>query len=139
LKKATKISIISALGLGVFASGFFGKDIVTKASSDWQTNAINQAQAELKGAADDKAQELSTQASTDINATVSAAVSNDLESRQAELNKLMEEYYKMKLAGLTDTQAFKDIETQIANIQEWALNQFKTQIDQAFATQTTTP
>lgn len=122
---------VSVLGLGL---AFGGGVVATKATTDWQTNAINKAQSDLKQQAYDKANVLSNQASTDINAKVNAAVSDEMKAKQDELNQLMEQYYQMKLNGITNTAEFKSVEDQITKIQQWALDQYKSQIDQTFAT-----
>jgi hypothetical protein len=138
MKKPVKIILSTTLGLGVFAAGLFSQQVYTKATTDWQTNAYNQAQADLRTTSDQKTAQLSNQASTDINAKINSAISDDVKAKQDELNKLMEQYYQMKLNGLTDTPEFKSLQDQISQIQQWALDRFKSQIDQVFTTQTTT-
>jgi hypothetical protein len=136
LKKVTKVAIISALGLGVFASGFFGKDIVSHAGTSWSTTAENTAYSELLSTANSTKNDLVSNIDTDVNTTVNNAIQGTVDEQQAELKKLMEQYYQMKLDGLTNTPEYLALEQKIKDIQQSVLDSFKKQIDAEFATQT---
>ena len=129
MKKGFKIVGALALAGGVFAagslfSGSFG------ASGDWQTNAINTANSTMGSAAYNKKTELIEGADEDINATVLEELS--LEERQLELQRLLDEYYNLKLQGFTGSDEFKALEAQIQLIQDDILNRYKTEIDNVF-------
>jgi hypothetical protein len=116
--------------LAVFAIGTY-----TGATTDWQTNAINQANSEMAKAANAKADSLTANSTTDIQTTVIEGLS--IEEREVELARLLEEYYQLKLAGFTDSPEFAALETRITEIQQAILDRYKLEIDQAFAEQTT--
>lgn len=124
-----KLLIIGGIvaGLGIaFGAGSF----VTQAGTDWQTNAINQANSEMGAAAYDKKNELIAGADTDITRTAIAELS--IEERQAELQRLLDEYYQLKLQGLTESETFKALEAQIQTIQNSILDRYKKEIDTVF-------
>ena len=52
---------------------------------------------------------------------------------QAELERLLEEYYRMKVEGLTDSPEFKKVEADIEKIRQNAYNRFTKEIDTLFA------
>jgi hypothetical protein len=123
-----KIMVIggSMLVLGgvFFAGNFVG------AGTDWKTNAINQANSDMGAAAYQKKTELIEGADTDIQETVIEELS--IEDRQAELQRLLDEYYQMKLDGLTGSESFKQLEVQIQAIQQSILDRYKKEIDTVF-------
>jgi ribosomal protein L29 len=135
MKKSFKVAFVTTLAVGVFSAGFFGKDVYTKATSDWKTNVINQANSELGSVAYSKKEELKASAVEDINAKVQDELSGDIESQKAELERLLEEYYQMKLNGLSNTSDFKTIEAQIATIKESILKRYQDELDAVFAAQ----
>lgn len=135
MRKSVKITLGLTLAAGVFSAGFFGKDISTHASSDWQTSEANKAQAEMQKTASDTTTSLSNGVSTDINSTIDSQVSAEIKKQQDELNQLLQQYYDLKLQGLTDTQQYKDLVAKIDYYKQWAFDNYKQQIDQAFAAQ----
>lgn len=120
------------LGLGI---AFGGGVIATKATTDWQTNAINSANANLGQAADSETTKLTNSASTDINSKVQDQLNSEVQSQQAELQNLLDQYYQDKLNGLQDTAQFKSLEAEITQIKENILARYKENIDQVFAAQ----
>jgi hypothetical protein len=135
MNKKVKIGgVILATGL-VFSGGFFGQQIYTKATTDWQTNAINQANSDLGATGYQKKTDLVNSSSTDINNKINSQISSEVEAQKADLEKLLDQYYQMKLDGLTDTAEFKALEAQIVQIKENILARYKTDIDSAFAAQ----
>lgn len=113
----------------------FSQQIYTKATTDWQTNAINNASADIGKTGYDEKTKLVNSAPTDINAKIQDEIGNDIQTQQAELQALLDQYYQDKLNNLTDTQAYKDLETQIATIKANILARYKTDVDAAFAAQ----
>lgn len=132
MKKVTKAALVIA-GLGVvFGAGsmFGGKD--TGASGDWVTNGINAAYSELVTTANQTTDGLTATVDEDANAKVNEAITQTVDEKQAELDRLLKEYYQMKLDGLTETEQFKALEERIAFIQQDLLNTFKQRIDEEF-------
>jgi peptidoglycan hydrolase CwlO-like protein len=137
-KKALKVSGLVLTGALVFGSGFFGKEIVTKATTDWKTDAVNTANSDLGAAGYQKKNALIDSASTDINSKVQQDIGTEVDQQKADLEKLLDQYYQMKLDGLENTQAYKDLEAQIAAIKQSVYDRYTKEIDQVFAAQTTT-
>jgi hypothetical protein len=137
-KKVLKVSGLVLAGALVFGGGFFGRDIVTHATDDWQTNAINNANSTLGAAGYDKKNALINGATADISNKTQQDLGAEVDQQKADLEKLLDEYYQMKLNGLEGTQAYKDIESQIAAIKESIYQRYTAEIDKVFASQTAT-
>lgn len=132
MKKVIKVALVT-LGLGVvFGAGsmFGGND--TSASGDWVTNGINAAYSEMITTANEVTNGLTATVETDANAKVNKAIAQTVEEKQSELDRLLKEYYQMKLDGLTETEQFLQLEGQIEAIQQDLLNTFKQRIDEEF-------
>jgi hypothetical protein len=136
MKKPVKIAIISVLGLGVFASGFIGKGIVSHAGSSWSTTAENTAYSELLSTGNTTKNDLVSNIDSDVNTTIDNAIQNTVDDQQKQLADLMKQYYQMKLDNLTNTPEYAALEQKIKDIQQNLLATFKSQIDQEFANQT---
>jgi hypothetical protein len=117
---------------GIFAAG----SITGKAGSSWTTTAENNAYSELLSTANSTKNELVSDIDLDVNEKVNAAIGSTVDEQQAELERLMKEYYQMKLDGLTNTPEFLALEQRIKDIQQSVLATFKQQIDQEFTNQT---
>jgi hypothetical protein len=129
--KNVKKKVVIGLGiLGVFALGN-----ITGATSDWQTNAINNAYSELLGTASQTTTELTSDVATDINTKIQTEIQGTVDEQQAELQRLLDQYYQMKINGLTSSPEFLQIESQIEQIKANVLEAYKKQIDEAFANQ----
>jgi uncharacterized membrane-anchored protein YjiN (DUF445 family) len=135
-KKTMKISGVVLAGALAFGGGLFSQQIYTKATTDWQTDAINTANSELGSAAYTKKNELINSASTDINAKVQDQISKDVEDQKAELQKLLDEYYQMKINNLTNTPEFLSLQQKIKQIQADILSRYENEIDKVFEDQT---
>lgn len=123
------------LGLGIFGSGIFLSSTVTKATTDWKTDAINSANSVLGESGYNKKEELKSQASTDINAKVTEDIGTEVDTQKADLEKLLDQYYQMKIDGLENTQTYKDLESQIATIKQSIYERYTKEIDAIFASQ----
>jgi hypothetical protein len=135
MKKTVKIALGATLTLGVFSAGLLSKDIVTKASSDWASTAQNIAYSDLLGTANSTKNDLVSNIGADINNKINTAIQGTVDQQQADLERLMKEYYNIRLNGMTDTPEFKTLEQKIKDLQASVLTAFKTQIDQEFANQ----
>jgi hypothetical protein len=133
MKKFAKIGLgVLATGV-VFGAGLLASDY-TKATTDWKTNAINQANSSMGESAYNEKSKLISGADADIQSTVIEKLS--IEDRQKELQRLLDEYYDLKIQGLTGSQSFKDLEAQINAIQSDILTRYKKEIDQVFVNTT---
>jgi peptidoglycan hydrolase CwlO-like protein len=130
------------LGIGASVLGlslaFGGGIVATHATTDWKTDAINSANSNLGATGYNEKTKLVNSASTDINNRVQDEIGKDVQDQQAQLQALLDQYYQDKLNGITDTAEFKDLEAQIVQIKENILARYKTDIDNAFTSQTTT-
>jgi hypothetical protein len=130
-----KLSIIGA-GVLVLGGVFFAGSIIGKAGTDWETNAINNSYSELLQTANSTKNDLVSNIDSDVNTKINTAIASDVDTQQAELERLMKEYYSMKLNNLTNTPEFLSLEQKIKDIQASVLASFKQQIDQEFTKQT---
>jgi hypothetical protein len=128
MKKSVKYT---AIGLGILA--LFGTGTFVGANTDWKKNAINFAHSEFVEVANDTNDELTADVSEDINEAVQDKLGKTVEEQQAELDRLLREYYDFKLKGYTDSPEFVALEQEIENIQNDILVVFKQRIDDAFA------
>jgi hypothetical protein len=124
------------LGTGIFSAGVFSSGTHTKATTDWKTDATNAANSDLGAAGYNKKNQLINSAGTDINAKVQQDIGAEVDQQKADLEKLLDQYYQMKLDGLEGTQAYKDLEAQIAAIKQSVYDRYTKEIDQVFASQT---
>jgi hypothetical protein len=136
-KKVVKVSGGILLSGGIFTTGFFGQQVYTKATTDWQTNAINTANSELAESAYNKKEELKASATDDINNKVQDEISQSVEDQKAELQRLLDEYYQMKINNLTSTPEFLSLQQQIKQIQADILARYESELDKVFEDQTT--
>ena len=103
------------------------------ASNSWGIDIINQAGVDLNSTAKDKTGELLK--SNSISDQMRSILSPEIEAQQAELERLLEEYYQLKIQGLTGTAEFKDIQLKIQQTRTTMLNRYKKEIDAAFTGQ----
>jgi uncharacterized protein YecA (UPF0149 family) len=128
MKKSVKVAAV-ILGIGVvFAVG----NLSGNASLDWKQNAMNLAHNELLDVRDEVVKNTVNNTATDINVTIQEGVSGTVDENASELERLMKEYYRMKLEGLTDTPEFRDLEDKINIIMMNVYGGFKTEVDNAF-------
>lgn len=128
MKKSLKITGL-VLGLGVV----FGVGSIAGASNlSWKDNTINDAYSGFLDVASSKVSDLTGNVDADINKAVQNQISGTVEQQEKELQKLLEEYYQMKLNNMTETQAFKELEAQIIEIRKSVAEAYKKQIDDAF-------
>lgn len=130
MKKSIKVTGV-ILGLGTI----FGLGTLTGASTDWATNAQNAAYSELLDTASTKTTALTKNTDEDITNKINTEIESTVDEQQAELQKLLDQYYQMKLDGLTNTPDFKALEDQIAAIKQSVFEAYRKQIDEAFANQ----
>lgn len=126
-----KIGIVVLVG-GFAIGGLFVGDKFG-ASTSWVNDIINQAGTDLDATASDKTNELLK--SNSISDQMRSILSPEIEAQQAELEKLLEDYYQLKIAGLTNTEDFKATQLKIQQLRTTMLTRYKKEIDAAFAGQ----
>jgi hypothetical protein len=128
MKKTVKVAAV-ILGLGVvFAAGTF----TGNASLDWSQNAQNRAYNELLDTKREVVGELLDDTAGDITQTLDSEVTSTVDTSADELKRLMEEYYSLRLQGLTDSPRFKELEQKIDEIMMNVYGGYKTEVDNAF-------
>lgn len=123
--KIKKVAIMTGVLGATILGGFY-----TGANVDWQTEVVNDASAKIGKAGFDKKEELLNNNS--IGDQMKSVLAPTIEEEQKELERLLEEYYQMKIQGLTDTPEFLALEKQIEQIRLSVLNRYKKEIDAAF-------
>jgi hypothetical protein len=135
MKKKLLIIGGSVIAAGViFSAGLFSSGTLTGASSDWQTTEFADADLALGQKGYQVKEELKASAPADINAKIDAEVTLTVEQQKAELERLLEEYYQMKLNGITGSPEYLALEQKILKLKTDVFNRYKVEIDQAFIT-----
>ncbi|MCP1159311.1 hypothetical protein [Bacillus infantis] len=122
-RNAVTVSLIA----GVFVAGG-----AVGANTDWQSTLKLDATKQIGGAAAKKRDELLSGTDEDINDIMKDSLQVEVDQQKAELERLLEEYYQMKLNGLADSPEYKALEQEIAKIKEGVLTRYKADIDAAF-------
>lgn len=106
-----------------------------KADETWVNDQLAANNKVIANAGFTKKEELKKNANGDIKASINGKLSPELEKAQSELEKMLEEYYKMKLDGLTDSDEYRFLEQKIYETQNSILDRYKKEIDTIFAGQ----
>jgi hypothetical protein len=123
---------IKYLTVGIGAVAVFGFGALTGANSDWKTEVITEASQKLGGAGYETKAELIGRDGENVKAEMKAAINPAIIESQEELSRLLEEYYQMKIDGLTESEEFTKLEARIEQIKESVLDRYKAEIDSAF-------
>lgn len=129
MKNAKKTVIIVVVALAILSLGLFTGSKMG-ATSSWTNEIVTIAGQQINAAGFNKKEELKDK---DIAGGIKEALDPKIAEEQAELERLLEEYYQLKLAGLTETPEFKKVETDIEKIRLNAFNRYKAEIDLLFA------
>lgn len=129
MKNIKKVAIITVavlvlLFIGLFTGTKYG------ANSSWTNELVTIAGKQINQAGFDKKEELLNQ---DITTGIKQAIDPKIAEEQAALERMLEEYYQLKLAGLENTPEFKKLEEDIEKIRTVAFNRYKAEIDTLFA------
>lgn len=128
MKKSTKIAGI-VLGLGVV----FSAGAVTGANSNWKTEVVNEASARIGNAGYLKKEELIKNA--DIGSEMKQILNPAIATQEQEVARLLQEYYNLKLQGLTESEDYKQIEAQLETLKLGVIERYKKDIDALFVGQ----
>jgi hypothetical protein len=110
----------------------FGLGTIAGAASDWFTNGVNKANSEIGSAGYNKKEEIKANAEADIAAKVDAEISKTIDAKELELQQLLEEYYQIRINGLTDSTRYKELETKIEAIKKSVYERYRNEIDLLF-------
>lgn len=124
-----KVALTAAL---VFVLLFGGLFVGSKigANSSWTSEIATFANQQINAAGHAKKEELKN---SDITEQMKLMLDPKIAEEQAELERLLEEYYKMKLAGLESSPEFKKLEADIEVIRKNSYNRYVKEIDLLFA------
>lgn len=126
MKKVIKLAGI-AVGIGlVFIAGVASGDGLT-----WKQHAVNNAHNKYVDTAGATTEALTTDVQADITTAIDTKLTVTVEDNQAELQRLLEEYYQMQINELTNTEEFILLEAEIERIMEIVLKDYKVHIDSA--------
>lgn len=123
-----KVALTAAL---VFVLLFGGLFVGSKigANSSWTSEIATFANQQINAAGFAKKEELKN---SDITESMKVMLDPKIAEEQAELERLLEEYYKMKLAGLESSPEFKKLESDIEVIRKNSYNRYIKEIDLLF-------
>ncbi|MFS0657483.1 hypothetical protein AB1L07_02495 [Niallia alba] len=127
--------LVLVLG-GVAVVGNIG-ELSETASADesWLPGQLAENNAKIAKAGFEKKEEIKSNANGDIKETINGKLSPELEKAQSDLEKMLEEYYQMKLDGLDSSPEFTYLEEAIKTTQASILDRYKKEIDTIFAGQ----
>lgn len=131
MKKGLKVT---GLALGILSvatiGGYFGASATT---GNWKTDVINDSYSGFLDVASSKVNSLTQDIDGDIDKKVQSEIGSTVDNQEKELQRLLDEYYQLKLDGFADTDEFKELEEKIKTIRQNVYESYKKQIDDAFA------
>ena len=125
-----KKSIKAIIGAGVLAGAFITGNIASGAQVSWTTSVEGEANERISKAGFDTKEELLNEAQSLPGVMVEKS-DPYIEDYEKELEKMLEEYYKMKVDGLVETEEFKNLEKRMDEIKTTIFNRYKKDIDAA--------
>ena len=125
-----KKSIKAIIGAGVLVGAFVTGNIASGAQISWTTSVENEASKRISETGYDTKEELLNEAGSLPEVMVEKA-DPYIEDYEKELEKMLEEYYKMKVDGLVETEEFKNLEKRMDEIKTTIFNRYKKDIDAA--------
>ena len=130
--KTKKIIIVTLSALGIFATGSL---VGTASGLDWMTQISVDAANTIDSAAKNKTTELTADVQAKIKEKVRGKINPEIETRKTQIQSDLDAYFNQKVGTLTDTQQYADAVKDLDRIKSVLLDNYKAQIDQAFAGQ----
>lgn len=128
MKNIKKVTVIVLAALVLLAGGIiFGSTV--GANSNWQSDLNLAAQREIDASGHELVQEFKQQGLTE---QMKTAIDPKIAEEQAELERLLNEYYRMKIEGLTETPEFAELEAKVEELRRLAYKRFTGEIDAMF-------
>ena len=125
MKKAIKLTLITAT-LGAM----FGLGTYAGANTDWKTEVVSEANARIGAAAHNKKEEI---LNYNIDEKIIEALDPKIKEYEEEIATMLEDYYQLKLQGLTDGSAeIEVIEVQMEAKKQFMFETYSKQIDAMF-------
>lgn len=125
-----KVLAASVVGIVLLAGGVFLGSSQSGASSSWINELTSKANTELGQAGYAKKEEILDK---DLTAEMAAVLDPKIAEEEAELEAMLQEYYELKLQGLSEGTEFKALEAKIETLKISIFNRYKTEVDAMFA------
>lgn len=124
-----KVLIFVAAGVVLVGGGVFFGSTQSGASSSWINELTSKANTELGQAGYAKKEEILDK---DLTAEMAVVLDPKIAEEEAALEKMLEEYYQLKLQGLQESAQFAELEAKIETIRISIFNRYKTEVDAMF-------
>ena len=128
--KNTKKAVLIAVLLVAFLIGGMFAGAKIGANTSWTNEVIAEANKQLGAAGYAKKEEILGRNMTD---QMKESLNPKITEEQTELERMLEEYYQMKLAGLENTPEFAALEKSIEQLKTAIFNRYTKEIDLLFA------
>lgn len=123
-----KLLIIGGLAVVVLVGGLFAGAKIG-ADTDWTNEVLGSASKIISSAGFNKKEEI---LSRDLSEEVKSALDPKIAEEEAKLESMLEEYFQMKVNGMTDTVEYKELEKSIESIKAIIFDRYKKEIDLIF-------
>lgn len=124
-----KVVALAAAGIVLLGGGLLIGSTQTGASSSWINELTSKANTELGQAGYAKKEEILDK---DLTTEMAKVLDPKIAEEEAELEKMLQEYYELKLSGLSEGAEFKALETKIENLKVSIFNRYRGEIDAMF-------
>jgi len=115
--------LVTVLITGLFLGSKSG------ASSDWSNELTSEVNKQLGAVGFQKKEEI---LQSDITAEMKEVIDPKIAEEEADLERMLQEYYEMKLAGLQDTAEYAELEAKIETIKMNIYNRYIQEINLMF-------
>lgn len=128
-KVVTGVVAVFGMAAIVSATSYF---TVKATTGDWKTDTVNDSYSRMIDVANTTKNELTKDVNGDITKSIQTNIDKTIEEQEKELERLLNEYYQMKLDGVVNTDEYKRVEGQIKQIKEDLVVTYKKRIDDEF-------
>lgn len=129
MKKLLKVIAVILILSIVFLAGTFAK-----ASNGWVNEVITNVNQRVGKAGFDKRDEIVNRINNGMGEVMKDALDPEITEAEENVEQGLEEYYDEKLKQLEETDAYKDVESQISETEQVIIDRYKKDIDKAFST-----
>lgn len=126
------ITIVTLVGIATLGQVGGNK---AEADGTWVNDQLAENNAAIAGAGYEKKEEIKQNANGDIKDTINGKLEPKVKTAEEELQEMLDEYYRLKLEGMTESPEYKYLEEQIEKTKLSILDRYKKEIDTIFAGQ----
>lgn len=101
----------------------------SEAGSSWDNEVLTEANSDIGKAGYNKKEELVKKPLDD---SIKESFNPLIEEEKADLERMLEEYYNLRLQGLTDTEEYRVLEEKIKQLKQGIFDRYKAEIDSIF-------